>query len=392
MSRKDKIYITAIIPAHNEEAIITRAIASIKNHVNKIVVACDNCTDNTRSIAIRAGANIVFNTVNNHHRKAGALNQALENYVNWSIKNQYLLIMDADTEVVAPKLWFTKAKSLIYPNRPKVCASIRDMTPLQRHIYKIKHPLRFKTLTKDKAYDCVGSIFQAPQKLDRDNYIEEGQRLEWLEYRNKTERTKKVSVLTGTCSLISSEMLCKVQKLNGNQTFYNEHSITEDFAMTVTLKECHARMISPSCCLCKTATKPDATSLIHQRRRWDLGALDLVFHHNIDEVTLPYIGQQIMLLFSNLAYFLSLAMALLAIGQGTSTFKVSWILIFLIFDIDQTMRIWKYGNHFDRLYTICMYGILLYSIVLGIAYFVSVKALVSHQKIYWNQQERVKDT
>lgn len=66
----NKIRIIAIIPAHNEAKGIASSINSIEKYVDKIIVACDNCSDDTYEIAKKAGAQIVFNTQDNHFRKA----------------------------------------------------------------------------------------------------------------------------------------------------------------------------------------------------------------------------------------------------------------------------------------------------------------------------------
>ena len=59
----------AIIPAHNEEAVVGNLIESLKNqNYNKdlydIYVIADNCTDNTARVAKKAGA-IVYERFDN---------------------------------------------------------------------------------------------------------------------------------------------------------------------------------------------------------------------------------------------------------------------------------------------------------------------------------------
>lgn len=48
------VEINAILPAHNELESIFASIASIKKYVNKIIVACDNCSDDSYEKAIGA--------------------------------------------------------------------------------------------------------------------------------------------------------------------------------------------------------------------------------------------------------------------------------------------------------------------------------------------------
>lgn len=53
--------ITALLPAHNEAKGIVQAIDSLRNQTvqpDRIVVVCDNCTDNTKGLAEGAGADV----------------------------------------------------------------------------------------------------------------------------------------------------------------------------------------------------------------------------------------------------------------------------------------------------------------------------------------------
>ncbi|WP_250779584.1 glycosyltransferase [Weissella diestrammenae] len=70
------LYVTAVIPAHNEAEGIQATVLALKKQVDEVIVICDNCTDNTQELAQAAGAR-AYVTVNNTARKAGALNQCL---------------------------------------------------------------------------------------------------------------------------------------------------------------------------------------------------------------------------------------------------------------------------------------------------------------------------
>lgn len=380
------IFITAILPAHNEEKNIMQAIKSIRHYVDHIIVACDNCNDNTLNIAKEAGADIVFNTVNNNSRKAGALNQALYNYADFSIKNQYFLIMDADTEVIKPKLWFNKAASLVYPNRPKIDSKIMNMNPIKKSLLKFFNYNKYKELFFNKAYDCVGSIFKAPKNV-RSN-LEEGQNFEWLTYASKVERSQKVFVLTGTCSLISAEMMKKVYLYNKKEYFYNESSVTEDFELTIILKEVGARLISPSDCQCYTETKKTIKGLLNQRRRWYLGGIELVNERKIDKVMFTYVIQQMMLFLSVVSYILFIALSFYLYLSGDIALNWFWLIVGAIFIINQIIRAWKFGNNFDKFYALSMIGVLWYSIILQIAYLWALESYIDKHSIYWNSHKK----
>ena len=91
--------VVALIPVHDEEGQIEQAIRSLDEQESPpdlIVVCADNCTDATPETARSAGA-YVFETMANRHKKAGALNQALEVLLPELRDEDAVLVMDADS-------------------------------------------------------------------------------------------------------------------------------------------------------------------------------------------------------------------------------------------------------------------------------------------------------
>ncbi len=118
-----------VIPAHNEAHNIASCLqgARCQTIPADILVVCDNCTDSTAEIARSMGVS-VFETVNNIHRKAGALNQALYKFIS---KYDYILIQDADT-TIAPDLLSAALDEMVRnPKLGAVCskAGIKDRIP-----------------------------------------------------------------------------------------------------------------------------------------------------------------------------------------------------------------------------------------------------------------------
>lgn len=352
-------YVITIIPAHNEAKSIAATLHSVRGQVDKIVVACDNCSDDTFQVAQQNGADQVFNTVDNNARKAGALNQALERYVDWRIPNLYIMIMDADTQIVPT--WMEKAKSLI-------------------NLYSSDN----SRYSRGRKYDAVGSVFYSDRKK-HPTMLEMCQHNEWVRYANKIRRDRRVFVLTGTCSLISGQKLWSVY-LKYNR-FYDEHSITEDFAMTVDLKSVGARMISPMSCRCTTRTMRHYRDLVRQRRRWYLGALELILHRRTNRVLWPYVWQQVMLLISVFAFFLFLVTSLLIYITGDIDITLFWTVTFLIFDTERVLSIWQEPLE-DRLFAASMIPELIYSLVLQWAYILAWISLLFHRDPYWNHYSK----
>ena len=94
----------AIIPAHNEEAVVANLIESLKNQTyNKelydIYVIADNCTDNTARIARNAGA-IVYERFDETKKTKGyALNWFLQQKIKENAKYDAFFVFDADNIV-----------------------------------------------------------------------------------------------------------------------------------------------------------------------------------------------------------------------------------------------------------------------------------------------------
>ena len=94
----------AIIPAHNEEAVVGNLIESLKNqNYNKdlydIYVIADNCTDNTARVAKKAGA-IVYERFDNTKKTKGyALDWFLQQKIQENADYDAVCIFDADNIV-----------------------------------------------------------------------------------------------------------------------------------------------------------------------------------------------------------------------------------------------------------------------------------------------------
>ncbi len=91
----------AVLPAHNEASSITQTVWSLQAQTrppDRIIVVCDNCTDETADLALLAGAE-VMTTIGNTHKKAGALNQVLAQLLPYMPDTDQVLVMDADSSL-----------------------------------------------------------------------------------------------------------------------------------------------------------------------------------------------------------------------------------------------------------------------------------------------------
>ena len=108
---KDKPYLTnkkhkfmAIIPAHNEERVVSNLIESLKNQtydkdLYDIYVIADNCTDNTANVARRAGAIVLERFDPEHKTKGYALQWFLKQKIEENADYDAFFVFDADNIV-----------------------------------------------------------------------------------------------------------------------------------------------------------------------------------------------------------------------------------------------------------------------------------------------------
>lgn len=94
----------AIIPAHNEEAVIGNLVESLKKQnydkdLYDIYVIADNCTDNTALIAKEAGAIVYKRFDENNKTKGHALNWFLKQKIEEKADYDAFLVFDADNIV-----------------------------------------------------------------------------------------------------------------------------------------------------------------------------------------------------------------------------------------------------------------------------------------------------
>jgi biofilm PGA synthesis N-glycosyltransferase PgaC len=220
--------VVALIPAHDEEAQIAETVNSIQAQTlrpTRIIVVADNCRDATAAVASAAGAEVV-ESVDNHARKAGALNQGIQLVGD---DCDYLLQVDADTvldrEFVAAAVWELDRDAQL----GGVCA-------------------RF--LTKG----CRGFL----PWLQRMEY----QRLD----RHTTHRRHRIHCLSGTATLVRRHILPSRP--------WQEKSLVEDYALSLDLVERGWKIKRADNAIAWTETKPTLSEFWAQRLRWAKGTLD----------------------------------------------------------------------------------------------------------------------
>jgi cellulose synthase/poly-beta-1,6-N-acetylglucosamine synthase-like glycosyltransferase len=274
--------LVTLIPAHNEEETIAEAIRHLHEQETSpdlIIVCADNCTDGTAREAEAAGARI-FETVDNLHKKAGALNQALDHVLPELQDEDAILVMDADS-FLAPTF----------------------VAEAQRH------------LRGDVG--GVGGVFTGRRG---GGYVGMLQRNEYARYaRDVTRRSGKVLVLTGTATLFSVRTLRHVVRaraegvLPGAAHVYDTQVLTEDNELTLALLHLGYKVISPKGARLTTEVMESWGDLYRQRLRWKRGALENLRQYGLTRVTVSYWFRQLATFFGVIvtaAYLISLVLSL----------------------------------------------------------------------------------
>lgn len=235
--------VIAVVPAHNEAEQIAQTLLSLKRQTvvpDRIIVAADNCTDSTPHIARSFNGVDIIETVNNRHKKAGALNQALMQILPGLEGHDILLIMDADSALSS--------------------TFIEDALPyLENH----------------------GAVSGAYVARKIEGFVPFVQRIEYAQARFTISRRKgKVSVLSGAAAMFTAKRLDQVASLRGDKLpgiqghVYNEDSLTEDYELTLALQSLGVNPISPKHLIVDTDVMRDWKSLAGQRLRWQRGYLE----------------------------------------------------------------------------------------------------------------------
>jgi cellulose synthase/poly-beta-1,6-N-acetylglucosamine synthase-like glycosyltransferase len=287
--------ITALIPAHNEQATIAQSVRSIIHQVDAVLVVTDNCTDHTMDEAKSAGAS-VMQTVGNSDKKAGALNQAMPH-----INTDYVLVMDADTEI-GPE-FITTAISRLESN-PELGA--------------------------------VGGSFFAREES---NLIQVMQGNEYARYVREICRRRgaRANVLTGAGSIFRLSVLREVEMARANGELpgagvYNQTALTEDNELSLAVLTLGYKISSPKKCAIYTDAPDTLGDLFRQRVRWRRGAMEDLLSHGFNSVTRPYIMKMVWSLFVTL---LSFAYVGLVISIGHLAFSFFWTAVMVVCAFDK---------------------------------------------------------
>lgn len=352
------VTVTVLIPAHNEEASLPATLASLMEQStppNRIVVVADNCTDRTVQVAREHHVD-VFESVDNTHKKGGALNQALKDLLPTLGDNDTVMVMDADSQIGDDFL----------------------RVAIQR-------------FTDDRALMAVGGLFQGE---DGHGLLGQFQRNEYIRYQREIGRRRgRVFVLTGTASVFRASALRAVAEARGSQIpgrkgdVYDTFALTEDNELTIALKSLGALTISPAECTVVTELMPNWRMLWAQRLRWQRGALENLGEYGLTPQTLRYWAQQISLGYGVLALFSYFALILLMLlAMDTWIWFPFWLGIGVLFALERMITAWR-GGWKARLVAVLIFPELVYDCFLNLAFLKGVFEIAFGRRATWKHVE-----
>lgn len=301
----------AALPAHNEEAGIAAAIQGLRNQTcppDHIVVIADNCTDRTVEIARANGAE-VFETTDNTHKKAGALNQFLAEILPQLRADDLVLVQDAD--------------SALDP----------DFLQIARKNLK-------------GSIGAVGGVFRGSEG---GGFVGHLQRNEYARYARDVRRLGgKCLVVTGTAAVLQVGLLRRISQArlagelpagDGRGGIYDTSVLTEDNELTFAIRHLGYDVLSPAGCTLVTEIMPTWGELWRQRLRWKRGAVENCVQYGFTRITRPYWGRQILTMIGCLITYIYLATIVYAIATNNLSVQPFWMAVTVIFIVERIVTV-----------------------------------------------------
>lgn len=314
--------VVTIIPAHDEEAGISLALDSLSAQSHRpdlVVVVADNCSDGTEQAVRGHGEAVVVATVNNAHKKAGALNLVLRRVLPRLAAADGVMVVDADSSLDS------------------------------RFIEAALGRLGSQDRASGNAIGGVGGTFRGGRG---GGFVGMLQRNEYARYARDVRRLKgKVLVLSGTAALFSVESLRTVVAARGSglvpgdkAQVYDTNVLTEDNELTLALLHLGYAVLSPRDCLLETEVMTTWRDLWNQRVRWKRGALENLVDYGFTRVTAPYWGRQLLTHLGVVvtgAYALTVLYSLAA--AGTLHLHPIWLAITALFAVERIITVRERG-------------------------------------------------
>ena len=352
--------VTILIPAHNEGAVISETLESLKHQTlsdaQRVIVLADNCTDDTADVARSAGAE-VFETVGNIHKKAGALNQWFDQHLADMDENDLVMVMDADSALEPDFL----RNAILY-------------------IYR--------------GYHAVGGVFLGKEG---GGFVGWAQRNEFARYgRDVARRGGKTLVLTGTATVFTAKCLQDVVrgrtsgKIPGASTtpgeqshVYDTKALTEDNELTFALLHLGYKIIAPAECGLKTEVMESWGALWKQRFRWKRGAIENNWHYGFTRHTAKYWGLQLWGILGIVATSLYLYSLVASVVLGQLHWYPLWMAVTAIYILERAVTVARHRGMKQALIAACLVVEMPYDLFLQAVHSYALATSVLRTRTSW---------
>lgn len=317
--------LTALLPAHNEEDTIGAALASLASQSeppHEIIVVADNCTDDTAAVARRFGAS-VFTTQNNEYKKAGALNQVLDDLLERLASDDLILVMDAD--------------------------SMLDPTFIGGGRAVLESPAGTRAARGGPVLGGIGGTFLGSPG---GGLLGAFQRNEYARYARDVRRLQgKALVLTGTASIFPVSVLREVVVARRDGLIpdrsdagavYDVHVLTEDNELSLALMHLGYGILAPRECTLETEVMLTWGDLGRQRLRWKRGALENISDYGLTRVTFSYWLRQLLSVLGLIATVLYLSAVVWGLVAGFQVHPF-WLAVSIVFSIERIVTVRSRG-------------------------------------------------
>jgi poly-beta-1,6-N-acetyl-D-glucosamine synthase len=313
-SRRRRPQVTVLIPAHNEEANVAATIACVLAQEwtpDRVLVICDNCTDDTEAIARKAGAE-TYVTVRNTHMKAGGLNQALSVMMPGMAENDLILAIDADT--------------LISQNFISEAAA------------------RF---SQDRRLGGVSGVYAGKPGGYFVGWCQRNEFARWGF--DSRQQSGRATCLSGAASIFTVGALRRVMAaraaghIKGGPYVYNTDNFTEDFELSQALLHSGSKIANLLNVHIETAIKPTWTELHTQRLRWNRGITETLcafgFTRHTRQMWVRWAVYTLSVLTLPLSLFLVSERVTSGAGFHMNTWMAFWIIVTIVIGVHKAVTI-----------------------------------------------------
>ncbi|MFA5397710.1 MAG: glycosyltransferase family 2 protein [Methanogenium sp.] len=305
--------LVAFVPAHNEEDIIEQTVLSLINQTYKnidIIVISDNSTDQTVPIAKQLASQYpnvrVIETIGNKYKKSGALNFAYRYLGEELNAYDFVLTMDGDTVLNSNLVEQAMIEYDLDEKLGTVCSR--------------------------------AGIMKQETKTAKEKYLYHCQYTEYADFdRDRLGQDKWIKVSHGMCSVykvaaIKDVMSKRLKDGEGEYCVYKVTNITEDYELTVTIKEFGWHASTGFGMLAWTDVPVSFKELWKQRIRWFRGGIDTLWSHGVNSVTAYDFFDHFLFWFMFISQFLMFYWTYLEIQNGNYTMnRVVFIVIGIMY-------------------------------------------------------------